>query len=220
LLRSILGGDDAAEALYTSHGWIPPLKVSSPEGNAREWRRVVIADIVTLVQDLRSERQDADEIRRNVTRVVNTALLLLCGHAMNLTGTLAWNSARGRPTSVLLAPRPASRSALAGESLFALMFRSPAIRNVIRRTDWAERFVISRTVCGPGQRSFQMRSHLMPSGLIESFDVAARPQLADLRRIEREKTKWFCCYTISRLAEAAQVELRAPISRGTRAHAP
>lgn len=209
LLSRATGGDDAARELFVRHGWSPPRRRQDGHHDDQSLRRLVIADMVTLIRHLswyrlgKEFRPRPHQVSDAVTRALNTALIFLCGSPADVPAPRAAPSYQRRARDRFLAPPAVLTDLDRNESLLAPVFPIAGIRQLVRGATM-ERFEKSFAACGPGYTDGHTRTHLKPSGFVESFERGGSPRFSG-RTHEgvRERTKWLCSYAIARLAESA-----------------
>jgi hypothetical protein len=220
-------GDEGVALLYERHGWSPPRRRNDAPRSDSDLREVVTSDIVTLIRHLSWYRLGKDfrprphQVLDAVTRALNTALLLLCGSPADMPVPRSSPAYARRARDRYLGPPNSLVDLNRDESLLAPVFPISGVRQLIR-TERArangghgitlERFAPSFAVCGPGFTEGHTRTHLKPSGFVESFERGGAPRFSSKRESGvRERTKWLCSYAIARLAESALGE-RVPVN--------
>lgn len=220
LLAHALGGDAAARDLYARHGWSPPRAAALDHRDDQVLRRLVISDMVTLIRHLswyrlgKEFRPRPQQVSDGVTRALNTALLFLCGMPADVPAARGAPRLPRRARDCYLAP-PAGLADLGrSESLLAPVFPIAGIRQLVRGAAM-ERFEKSFAACGPGFTEGHTRTHLKPSGFVESFERSGSPRFSSRTHDGvRERTKWLCSYAIARLAESAMLHRNGHAEHG------
>jgi hypothetical protein len=200
---------------------MPPRRLASEPRSDADLRGLVTADIETLIRHLSWYRLGKDfrprphQVTDGVTRALNTSLLLLCGQPADVPVPRSSPNFSRRSRDRYLGPPPALTDLSRDDSLLAPVFPISGVRQLIRterarsngRGVTLERFEPSFAVCGPGFTEGHTRTHLKPSGFVESFERGGTPRFSSRRESGvRERTKWLCSYAIARLAESALVE--------------
>ncbi|MFI5310515.1 MAG: hypothetical protein ACHQQ3_04745 [Gemmatimonadales bacterium] len=209
LLARAVGGTETAHDLYVRHGWSAPLSRVAQHRDDHVLRQLVIGDTVTLIRHLswyrlgKEFRPRPHQVLDAVTRALNTALLFLCGTPADVPTPRTAPSYQRRARDRFLAPPSVLADPDRNDSLLAPVFPLSGIRQLIRGTEMA-RFDKSFAACGPGYTEGHTRTHLKPSGFVESFDRGGIPRFsAKTHDGVRDRTKWLCSYAIARLAESA-----------------
>jgi len=212
LLAHAVGTTRAAAELYARHGWSPPRSRPIDRREDQVLRRLVVADMVTLIRHLswyrlgKEFRPRPHQVGDGVTRALNTALLFLCGTPADVPAARGAPRVPHRSRDRYLAPPSGLADLDRSESLLAPVFPLAGIRQLVRGAAM-ERFEKSFAACGPGYTEGHTRTHLKPSGFVESFERSGSPRFtARTHDGMRERTKWLCSYAIARLAESAIVE--------------
>lgn len=212
LLRRAVSSDAEVRDLYARHGWSAPRSLRPDARDEAALRRLVVADVVTLVRHLSWYRLGKDFRPRPgvvgdaVGRALNTALLLLCGARAFVPGYRTGRTyPRSRGGGVFLGASRALPGGEPNESLVAPVFAASGIDQLARgRPAALERFDPSFAVCGPGDTEGHTRTHLKPSRFVESFERGGAPRFsARMQDGVRERTKWLCSYAIARLVESS-----------------
>jgi len=212
LLARALGDARGVASLYARHGWTPPRRCVAPAYDDATIHALVTDDLVTLIRHLgwyrlgKDFRPRPEQLADRVARALNTALLLLCGEPADVPLPRSTPTYMRRARTRYLAPPAALTDLGRTESVLAPVFSAPGVRQLVRTErshGMLERFAQSFAVCGPGFTEGHARTHLKPSGFVESFERSGLPRFSSKRESGvRERTRWLCSYAVARLAES------------------